>query len=73
MITLCKDKNGTDLRVDSRPDLSGYNPGGTKCEVFIMTPADWRFSRTVTVSRQQHKDLTLEKSITGIMSGKSFK
>lgn len=71
MLTFCKDKNGTDLKVESRPDLS--NPGGTKCEVYISYISGWTFSRTVFISRSDYKEVTLEMSITKHMSGRIFR
>ena len=73
MPTICKDKKGTTLLVDSRPDFSRLNPGGTICGVYISTVSGWAFSRKVTLSRHQYNDMTPEKSITEFMSRQTFK
>lgn len=70
MLTFCKDKNGTDLKVEIRPDLS--NPGGTKCEVYISCISGWTFSRTVFISRSDYKEATIRKSIIKYMSERTF-
>lgn len=73
MLTHCKDKNGTALRVESRPDLSGRNPGGTICEVHVRTGDGWIFSRSVTLSRHQYSDTSIERSVVRYMSTITFR